>query len=68
MLGHEAIVLERSRGELFLPDCARFRRDGSNELDGIQPDYLIGFRRYDSPRQRLQRLRAALPEVLRHVP
>ena len=58
------VVLANSGGKLAMPDCARVRADGSNELDGIQPDLLIGFRFYDSAKQRAQRLAAALPAAL----
>lgn len=56
--------LLHSKGKLDMPDCVRLRKDGSNELDGIQPGLLIGFRRYDSPRQRVDRLQAAMPTLL----
>ncbi len=57
-------ILDRSRARVMIPDCARLRADGSNEIDGIQPDVLIGFRRADTARQRAQRLATALPGVL----
>ena len=60
-------ILARSRARVMIPDCARLRADGSNELDGIQPDLLIGLRRTDTPLQRAQRVSAALPEALRRV-
>ena len=50
------ILLEHSGGILSLPNCARFRANGDNELDGIQPDIYIGFRRYDTPLQRARRM------------
>jgi len=49
-------VLKNSGAELAMPDCARFRRDGRNELDGIEPDELVAFRRTDSAKQRVERL------------
>ncbi len=49
---------------LSIPDCARFRRDGTNEIDAIVPDVLIPFREFDTPRQRAGRLLGALPTVL----
>ena len=61
-LPRQPVDLRHSGGRLFMPDCARVRRDGTNELDGIQPDQLIGFRRYDSAVQRVNRLQAALAE------
>ena len=42
--GGTPTTLTHSHGILELPDCARFRRDGSNEVRGIDPDILIGFR------------------------
>jgi hypothetical protein len=56
----QEIVLTHSNGRLVMPDCARVRGDGTNELDGIQPDVLIGFRRFDTPLQKARRLEAAL--------
>ncbi len=63
-LPRQEIVLTNSGGRLLMPDCTRLRRDGTNELDGIQPDVLIGLRRYDSAVQRMQRLQSALPAIL----
>lgn len=59
--------LAHSGGELHMPDCARFRTDDTNELDGIQPDDLVGFRRYDSPRQQVARLTPKLEDVVLEV-
>jgi hypothetical protein len=53
-------VLAHSGAVLTMPDCARVRRDGTNELDGVQPDVLIGFRAFDTTTQRAHRLEAAL--------
>jgi hypothetical protein len=63
-LPKQTIVLKHSGGRFDLPDCARLRRDGRNELDGIEPDVLVGFRRNDSARQRATRLAARLPLAL----
>jgi len=63
-LPHESVVLAHSGGMLDIPNCARFRRDGRNEIDGVQPDVLIGFRTYDSARQRVDRLGGKLAEAL----
>jgi hypothetical protein len=64
----QPVALPRSGAILRMPDCARFRRDGSNEVDGIQPDVLVGFKRWDTPAQRARRLAprlgAALAEAL----
>jgi len=58
------IELKNSHGELAMPDCARFRRDDRNELDGIEPDELVAFRRTDSTRQRVERLSPKLRNVV----
>lgn len=63
-LPKQDVVLRHSGGRLEMPDCARFRRDGRNEIDGVEPDVLVGFRRYDSPQQRVQRLAARLPAAI----
>ena len=57
-------VLQHSGARLRLPDCARFRADGSNEVSGIDPDVLIGFRENDGPARRAKRLAVALPAAL----
>lgn len=58
------VVLRHSGATLRLPDCARFRADGSNEVSGIDPDVLVGFRENDGPGRRAKRLEAALPAAL----
>ena len=63
-LPKQDVVLKHSQGVLAIPDCARFRRDGHNEIDGVQPDVLVGFRQYDTPRQRVERLAARLPAAI----
>jgi len=60
-------ILERSRARVMIPDCTRLRADGSNELDGIQPDLMLGLRRTDTPRQRASRLEKALAGALDRV-
>ena len=64
-LGEHEIVLTNSGGRLSIPDCARFRRNGSNEIDGIQPEVLVGFREHDSTAQRAVRLAERLPMAVR---
>jgi hypothetical protein len=34
-------TLEHSRGDVRMPDCVGFRRDGSNGNDGVIPDVLV---------------------------
>ena len=56
--------LPHTKGQLKLPDCARFRRDGSNEVAGIMPDIFTGSRYADGPKLKAQKLAAALPQAL----
>ncbi|WP_188054336.1 S41 family peptidase [Sphingosinithalassobacter sp. CS137] len=62
--GGTPTTLPNSGAVLELPDCARFRRDGSNEVAGIIPDVLIGWRASDSNALRTRLLEAALPAAL----
>lgn len=64
MFPPQPTILPRSGGHLDMPDCSRFRADGRNEVEGVTPDVLIPFRRYDTPKQRVTRLEAAWPAVL----
>ncbi|MFL9840933.1 S41 family peptidase [Sphingomonas sp. ST-64] len=57
-------VLTHSGATLYLPDCARFRADGSNEVAGIVPDVTIGWRATDSEAFRAKLLAAALPAAI----
>ena len=41
---NEPIVLSYSKAELEMPNCARFRLDGSNEVGGVVPDINTGVR------------------------
>tara|TARA_R110000868_G_C10880405_1_gene762908 strand:- start:66 stop:1508 length:1443 start_codon:yes stop_codon:yes gene_type:complete len=47
--GNVPIALSQSGGQLELPNCARFRKDGSNEVSGVIPDVLTGVRWNDGP-------------------
>lgn len=59
--GEIETVLQHSGARLRLPNCARLRADGTNEVGGIVPEVLVGFRENDGPRRRIARLTAALP-------
>ena len=37
-------TLEHSKATVLLPDCVRFRADGSNEVFGVTPDILLPWR------------------------
>jgi hypothetical protein len=63
----EDVTLANTGATLLMPDCARFRRDGRNELAGIEPDILVSFRTHDTLRQRVTRLLARLPAALELV-
>lgn len=56
--------LPHSGGTLMLPDCSRLRADGANEVAGVQPDLLVGFRRFDGPNRRARLLARALPSAV----
>ena len=58
-------VLKNSGGKLFMPNCARFLPDGSNEVGGIEPDLLLPFRENDTAQQKARRLAPALPAAVR---
>ncbi len=56
--------LPNSGGTLQLPDCARLRKDGSNEINGVIPDVLVPWRNFDSARRSAELLMPHLPEAL----
>ena len=39
--GGNPITLRHSRLVIWMPNCARFRADGTNEFEGIKPDYPV---------------------------
>jgi hypothetical protein len=60
-----APVRLKNSGALFeMPDCARFRADGTNEIMGVEPDVLIGFSATDGPHVRARRFLAKLPDAV----
>jgi len=62
--GAEPVILTHSGGKLSLPDCARLRADGSNEVRGIIPDVALPWGRHDGPELRAAALLRALPVAL----
>lgn len=54
------ITLQHSGVQIKVPDCARLRANGENEVAGIVPDVLVPWRGNDSPYQRAARALAAL--------
>jgi len=57
-------TLKNSGGRLSLPDCARFRADGTNEISGIIPDVLVPWSPYESAYQRASKTRKALESAV----
>ena len=55
-------TLRFSRARVVMPDCARFRADGVNEVDGVIPDVLVPWRINDSPFQRAEKVFQVLAE------
>jgi hypothetical protein len=66
-LGRHADHAHQKRRDSLRADCIRFRADGSNEVRGIIPDLLIGWRANDGRAFRARLLEAALPEAARRA-
>jgi hypothetical protein len=62
--GDTPVTLPHSKATLHLPNCARLRKDGSNEVNGIVPDVPTGVRWHDGPRFAGQATAARLPEAI----
>jgi Peptidase family S41 len=58
--GGISITLQHSGVQIKVPDCARLRASGENEVAGLVPDVLVPWRGNDSPYQRAARALAAL--------
>lgn len=56
--------LANSGATLEVPDCVRFRADGSNEVRGVIPDVLTGVRANDGAKLRAALTAAKLPEAI----
>ena len=54
--------LKNSGATVKMPDCARFRADGSNEVAGVTPDVLVPWADRDTPYQRVKKLEAAFED------
>jgi C-terminal processing protease CtpA/Prc len=59
--------LKISGAQLKMPDCVRYRADGSNEVNGITPEMLLPWSGHDSDYQRAKTLLAALQAQVRAV-
>jgi len=53
-------TLANSGARLSLPDCVRYRADGTNEVLGITPDVLVPWSAYDSSYQRAAKAKQAI--------
>ena len=62
--GGTPTTLANSKATLQVPDCARLRADGSNEVMGIQPDVAVAFSAVDGAHLRGARFIAKLPEAV----
>ncbi len=55
-------VLPNSRLRVWMPDCIRYRKDGSNEYEGVMPDSAI-WTKDDDKSARLEKLLRVLREM-----
>jgi hypothetical protein len=62
--GGTPTTLSNSQATFELPDCARFRADGTNEVNGVIPDRLLPWRANDSPAYKARLLEQALPSMI----
>ena len=62
--GGTPTALKNSRAVLKLPDCVRFRADGSTEVRGILPDELVAYRFDDGPQFKAKLLAEKLPAAV----
>ena len=62
--GGHPTKLENSGATLRLPDCVRFRADGSNEVRGIIPDVLAAIRANDGAAFKAQLVAERLPDAI----
>lgn len=54
--GSRPLILAEPSLEIVAPNCSRFRKDGSNEVNGIAPSLDAGWREGDSARRRAERV------------
>ncbi|WP_081465902.1 S41 family peptidase [Stigmatella aurantiaca] len=58
------VVLKHSKLRVNMPDCIRYRQDGTNEQRGLQPDIPVAWGALEGPevraRQWMEALRASL--------
>ncbi|WP_165799564.1 S41 family peptidase [Sphingomonas oleivorans] len=63
--GGTPTVLENSGATLELPDCVRFRADGSDEVAGVIPDVLVGMRASDGATFKAKLIQTHLPAAIK---
>lgn len=56
-------VLSHTGALARMPNCVRYRADGTNEVEGITPNKLVPWRENDTPGQKARRLLTALQEI-----
>ncbi|MCC6919139.1 MAG: hypothetical protein IT548_08030 [Alphaproteobacteria bacterium] len=61
--GDMPVTLARTGGQLHVPDCVWYRKDGTNEVAGVEPDILIPWRYYDNGVQKARRAVTALSQL-----
>jgi hypothetical protein len=59
-VGDRPTKLLQTGGELHVPDCIWYRKDGSNEVAGVEPDIIIPWRFYDNGVQKARRAMTVL--------
>jgi len=57
-------TLNNSHAQVKMPDCIRFRKDGTNENAGVTPDVLVPWSAHDSAYIKAQKLFLALSATL----
>jgi hypothetical protein len=61
-------VLKNSGGKVKMPDCVRYRADGSNEAGGFKPSSLVPWRENDDAYQKAKRVLETLTDVIHKHP
>lgn len=62
--GGDPVTLTNSHAILLIPDCVRFRSDGSNEVRGILPNVPVPIRASDGVQFRARLVQQYLPRAL----
>lgn len=61
--GNRPLLLRDLNVEIVAPNCSRFRKDGSNEVNGIHPSLDAGWRDGDSAKRRAELVVARLLRI-----